>query len=124
MDSDGKMDLIVGSNEGGLQYFSVEEQSVINNEDFPIMTRLVSCYPNPFNNTAIFQLSSDVPADSRLIIYDILGRQVDLIQFSIFEGVSSQISWNAENSSSGVYLWHLLSSESVNLDNGKLILLK
>ncbi len=124
MDSDGKMDLIVGSNEGGLQYFSVEEQSVVNNEDFPIMTRLVSCYPNPFNNTAIFQLSSDVPADSRLIIYDILGRQVDLIQFSIFEGVSSQISWNAENSSSGVYLWHLLSSESVNLDNGKLILLK
>jgi hypothetical protein len=124
MDSDGKMDLIVGSNEGGLQYFSVEEQSVINNEDFPIMTRLVSCYPNPFNNTAIFQLSSDVPADSRLIIYDILGRQVDLIQFSISEGVSSQISWNAENSSSGVYLWHLLSSESVNLDNGKLILLK
>ncbi len=124
LDSDGKMDLIVGSNEGGLQYFSVEEQSVVNNEDFPIMTRLVSCYPNPFNNTAIFQLSSDVPADSRLIIYDILGRQVDLIQFSIFEGVSSQISWNAENSSSGVYLWHLLSSESVNLDNGKLILLK
>ncbi len=124
MDSDGKMDLIVGSNEGGLQYFSVEEQSVVNNEDFPIMTRLVSCYPNPFNNTAIFQLSSDVPADSRLIIYDILGRQVDLIQFSISEGVSSQISWNAENSSSGVYLWHLLSSESVNLDNGKLILLK
>ncbi|MDP7558385.1 MAG: FG-GAP-like repeat-containing protein [Candidatus Marinimicrobia bacterium] len=124
LDSDGKMDLIVGSNEGGLQYFSVEEQSVVNNEDFPIMTRLVSCYPNPFNNTAIFQLSSDVPADSRLIIYDILGRQVDLIQFSISEGVSSQISWNAENSSSGVYLWHLLSSESVNLDNGKLILLK
>jgi|TARA_B100000035_G_scaffold292645_1_gene281458 hypothetical protein len=124
LDLDGKMDLIVGSNEGGLQYFSVEEQSVVNNEDFPIMTRLVSCYPNPFNNTAIFQLSSDVPADSRLIIYDILGRQVDLIQFSISEGVSSQISWNAENSSSGVYLWHLLSSESVNLDNGKLILLK
>ena len=124
LDSDGQIDFIVGNNEGGLQFFTVEVESSVDSDALPKSSTLVKCYPNPFNSTVVFQISSKVPTDVQLVIYDILGRRVALIDIPSFESNSSQIFWNAGDLSSGMYIWQLMGQETIKLDAGKLILLK
>ncbi|MBK9333886.1 MAG: T9SS type A sorting domain-containing protein [Ignavibacteria bacterium] len=68
-------------------------------------------FPNPFNpSTSIsFTLSSESPV--KLSVYDIAGREVDLIiNQNLQAGLHSYI-WNAGNFSSGVYYFRLVSGD-------------
>ncbi|MBE2281497.1 MAG: T9SS type A sorting domain-containing protein [Ignavibacteriaceae bacterium] len=79
-------------------------------------------YPNPFNPST--EIRFDVPKFSliKLIVYDFLGKEVaELVNEELHEGEYS-VEWNAENFSSGVYFYKLISDNFT--ETRKMILMK
>ena len=106
------------------------EQKVIAvepNNGIPRVFVLHQNYPNPFN--PVTTLSYEIPeaGDVRLVIYDILGREViSLVNSRQLVG-SHSIQWNGRDRfgkmvSTGVYIYRLQAGEFVNTK--KLLLLK
>jgi len=79
-------------------------------------TTLLPAYPNPFNESTqiVFQINETSPV--KIIIYDLLGRQVrTLVNRRISAGIH-EIQWNGKDESghplsSGIYLCQLLSGD-------------
>lgn len=76
-------------------------------------------FPNPFNpsTTVSFTLLSESPV--KLAVYDIAGREVDVILNQNLMAGSHSYSWNAGNFSSGVYFLRLVSgnlSETIQMN--------
>ena len=68
-------------------------------------------YPNPFNPTT--KIKFDIPrsGDVKLVIYDILGREVTtLVNQDLKPGVY-EVEWNASNKPSGVYFYKLTTAD-------------
>lgn len=82
---------------------SVEEQKA----DVPTDLRLMQNFPNPFNPTT--QIAFELPQQSnvRLAVYDMLGREVAVLVNETRSAGSHQVTWNAGNMASGVYLYQL-----------------
>jgi len=79
-------------------------------------------YPNPFN--PITNINFEIPSNDymKLSIYDIRGREIDVLyQGDIIAGYH-QMSWNAEQFSSGVYF--VVLTASTYKTTQKIILLK
>ena len=79
-------------------------------------------YPNPFN--PITTISFNLPTKSfvSLKILDILGKEVDLLIDKELQAGFHHIEWNANNKSSGIYLYQFRTESFV--DTKKLLLLK
>ncbi len=75
----------------------------------PAMTfRLLPAFPNPFNATTVIPFELKTQTKVSLVIYDILGRQVEtLIQEKTIPAGSHRISWTAPSQASGVFFAHL-----------------
>ena len=93
--------------------FSVKKIS----DDIPKEFKLYQNFPNPFNSNTIIKY--DIPYNSRneiskvkIIIYDILGREVCTLLNIHQKGGSYQIEWNATNFSSGLYFYRLSKDNS------------
>lgn len=88
----------------------------------PMNYNLSQNYPNPFNPST--SISFDIPDQSyvTLKIYDLLGRVVDNLVNEELNSGSYNIIWNAENLSSGVYFYSLITENFT--DTKKMILLK
>lgn len=72
-------------------------------------------YPNPFNpvTTIGFSIPNTQKNEPvKLIIYDVLGRKIDEPVNEILAPGEYEISWNAENFSSGVYFYSLQRGET------------
>ena len=67
----------------------------------------ISNYPNPFNPSTTFSFS--IPEDGlvKLMIYDILGREVGEIVNGNLGAGKHQATWSPKNCASGVYLYKL-----------------
>jgi photosystem II stability/assembly factor-like uncharacterized protein len=97
----------------------------------PSSFKLYQNYPNPFNPTTTIKF--DIPASPlafgkgegpgvRIIIYDILGREIiKLIDEQLTPG-SYKVDWNASNYASGLYFYKLVAGDFV--ETKKLVLLK
>ena len=93
----------------------------------PKETSLLAAYPNPFNGriTIPFQLADYI--ESEIIIYDILGKEIQRFSMNHFTPGKYNISWNAKNKlgqevSTGVYFVKLHSTDSKSVE--KIIYLK
>ena len=96
-------------------------------EILPSSFRVSAPYPNPFNPSVT--LEYEIPADYlvKLVIYDILGREVSVLQNGILDAGAHRVLWNGKNSngeivSSGVYLYRFEADNYV--FNGKVLFLK
>ena len=98
-------------------------------EIMPVPTEfaLHNNYPNPFNPTTT--ISYDLPQDGsvRLIIYDVMGREVTRLVNGFTPAGYHSVRWDArnkmgENVSAGVYFYHLQSGAFVKTQ--KMVLLK
>ena len=79
-------------------------------------------YPNPFNPTTIIRFELSRSSYTKLVVYDLLGRQVKvLFEGEAFAGMN-EVEFNAENFASGVYLYTLFTDDFV--ATKKLMLLK
>ena len=79
-------------------------------------------YPNPFNPTTIINFDIAKKGYVKLIIYDVMGREVTTLVNQKLNAGSYKIDWNGSNYSSGVYFYKLETSDFV--QTKKMILLK
>jgi probable HAF family extracellular repeat protein len=79
----------------------------ITEEQLPIAYRLSQNYPNPFNPSTLirFELPEDSPV--RLTVYDILGREVQVLANDWYTAGSHTVEFDASRLPSGVYLYRL-----------------
>jgi predicted nucleic acid-binding Zn finger protein len=95
-------------------------------ESIPMSYALYQNYPNPFNPTT--KIAYDIPRDAKvkLIIYDILGREVKTLVNNEFKTAGKYITeFNGSYLSSGIYFARILVNEGKDFNAvKKLVLLK
>lgn len=79
---------------------------------------LAQNYPNPFNASTKITFALTQSANTRLTIYDLLGRRVRTLVSSYMESGSHKIIWDGtdgtgEDVSSGIYLYKLKSGDNI-----------
>ena len=82
-----------------------------NGTEIPSSYSLSQNYPNPFN--PVTRINFSIPENSfvTLKIYDMLGREIDVITNSHFEAGNYSADWNAADFSSGIYFYTLQAGE-------------
>lgn len=80
--------------------------------EIPINYYLSQNYPNPFNPVTNIQFSIPQSTLVKLAIFDIIGREVEiLVNEQLQTGVYKSI-WNGERFSSGIYFYKLITSQA------------
>lgn len=82
----------------------------------------VNNYPNPFNASTTISFNLPEQGRARLAVYDILGREVELLVDDILTAGKHRVVWNAGDNSSGIYFYRLKISGDVT--TGRMVLLK
>ncbi len=95
----------------------------------PKVFALYNNFPNPFN--PVTKIKFDIPASSlshgerlevRLVIYDILGKEIaTLVNQQLIPGIY-EVEWDGSNYSSGIYYYSLVTTEFV--ETKKMVLIK
>ena len=82
-------------------------QKQINEEPKPQVFAMAECYPNPFN--PITTISYELPTDGvvKLVIYDLLGREIAELASGHHVAGRYSATWNASSVASGVYFARL-----------------
>lgn len=80
-------------------------------------------YPNPFNPATTFEFGVPKASHVTLRIYDILGRQVDIIVDGMIQAGHHQVIWNCRDCTSGVY-FVVMSRDGFDIVRRKAILIK
>jgi hypothetical protein len=82
-------------------------------------------YPNPFNpSTKIrFDISSEVKNSDnvRLIVFDVLGKEIETLVNENLRPGSYEIVWDASNYTSGIYFYKIFSGSFSNTNKMMLI---
>lgn len=81
---------------------SVDQQGGV-----PATFRLDQNYPNPFNPTTVISAQWSSTSVVRLVVYDVLGRQVAVLAAGTYPAGSYTFTFNATNLASGVYYYRL-----------------
>jgi type IX secretion system substrate protein len=95
--------------------------------EFPVRFQLYQNYPNPFNaSTKIkFDIPSNVKRETsnvKIIIYDVLGREVALLVNEKLKPGTYEVQWDAVNYPSGVYYYRLVGGDYT--ETKKMVLIK
>lgn len=81
--------------------------------DRPHQTSLLPAYPNPFNPTTNIPYRLEQSEHVRIVVYDVLGRQVAVLVNNTMPSGEHTIQFDAQNLSSGVYLYRMETSTQV-----------
>ena len=76
-------------------------------------TTLLSNYPNPFNPETVIPFQLKEPVRVKLAVYDLLGRQVQVLASGVMESGRHEVTFNASALPSGVYLVRLEAGTTV-----------
>lgn len=87
----------------------VEEQPDL----IPVRVALSQNYPNPFNPTTVISFQSPVSSLVSIRIFDVLGREVATLVNEEKPPGKYNVTWDASNMPSGVYLYRLTAGASV-----------
>ncbi len=69
-------------------------------------------YPNPVEDSAIFEFALTAPTYVTLEIYDQLGRRVEVLASRTYPHGHSSVAWHPTGHSNGVYFFRLISSDN------------
>jgi hypothetical protein len=94
---------------------------IINNST-PVSYRLYDNYPNPFNPITKIQFDLPKSTQVKLIIYDILGREIETLVNENKKPGTYEVDWNGSRYSSGVYFYRLITDDYV--ETKKMVLVK
>ena len=81
------------------------------NSQIPGMFSLEQNYPNPFNPVTTVKFYVPEAAKIEITIFDITGKQLDLIAAGIYLPGEYEAEWNAEKYSSGVYFYRMTAGD-------------
>jgi hypothetical protein len=87
--------------EGGV--IGVEKEK----ENLPVQFALYQNYPNPFNPSTTIEFDIPERSNLKLVIYDILGREVETLIDKELEPGKYKLNFTATNLPSGVYFYTL-----------------
>ena len=73
----------------------------------PLEWRLEQNYPNPFNPKTVVSFQLPVASDVRLVVYDLLGREVGVLVDEKKPAGTYTVSFNGSGLASGVYFYRL-----------------
>ena len=90
--------------------------------DIPEKFILLQNYPNPFNSSTRIYFTLPKGGMTQLVIYDLLGREVDKLIEEYRSAGTYQINWNASKVSSGIYFYRLQTGDF--METRKMVLLK
>jgi hypothetical protein len=90
--------------------------------DIPTHFTLGQNYPNPFNPSTVISYQLSVISNVKLIVYDILGKEIAVLVDSKQIAGTHHTQWNAEGLPSGVYYYRLQAGSLT--ETKKLVLLK
>jgi hypothetical protein len=113
---------------GGMYYnlyvdTSAEPVGIIaNGKNVPEKFYLSQNYPNPFNPETSIKYSIPVQSHVKLIIFDILGREIGTLVNEKLTPGTYEVQWNGSNYSSGLYFYKLECDEFS--DVKKMVLIK
>jgi hypothetical protein len=79
-------------------------------------------YPNPFNPTTKFKFQISKLSDTKITVFDVLGREVETLVNQQLQPGTYEVDWNASNFSSGVYFYKLETNRFSNVK--KMVLVK
>lgn len=94
----------------------------------PEQVTLAQNYPNPFNPATTIKYSIPVEANVALSVYNSLGEKVSELVNSVQASGNYQVTWNAKDFASGVYVYTLevsdMQNHSLFNDSRKIVLVK
>lgn len=90
--------------------------------DLPTDYTLSNNYPNPFNPSTTIDFTLPEQSNAKIVIYDALGNQVDVIADGVKAAGKYSVKWNASNYASGIYFYKLEAGNFVKVQ--KMILMK
>lgn len=96
--------------------------TVSNQNTIPEKFNLRQNYPNPFNPTTKIEFNIPKVSQTKLIVYDVLGKEVVTLVNERLNAGSYEVDWNASGYPSGVYFYKLQTDNFV--DTKKMILMK
>jgi hypothetical protein len=79
------------------------------NTEFPEDFYLFQNYPNPFNPSTMIRFNVPVKSDVKLVLYDILGREIKTLLNEVVNPGTNEIEFNGNGLSSGIYLVRMIS---------------
>ncbi|MFQ5568062.1 MAG: T9SS type A sorting domain-containing protein [Rhodothermales bacterium] len=82
-------------------------------DEVPSRIWLGENYPNPFNPTTTFEYSIDRAQQVAVRVYDMLGRVVATLVDGVQPAATYQVSFDASNLASGVYLYRIETANTV-----------
>jgi hypothetical protein len=98
----------------GITTSSEGEQSLsLATSETPLTFELREAYPNPFNNETVIEFNLDQPSRVDLRIFDILGRQVAVLDQGYHSEGITTIHWHPDNLSAGVYILQLQANDQL-----------
>ena len=102
----------------GEQISEVEENETSLPNDF----KLEQNYPNPFNPLTTLSFSIPVEGNVALKIFNVIGQEIEVLVNENLSAGSHSFQWNAENQSSGIYFYKLITDSFTEMR--KMVLLK
>lgn len=82
-------------------------------DETPAQFALSQNYPNPFNPTTVINYQLPVNSRVKLQVFDMLGREVATLVDEQKSAGSYNVSWNAANLASGIYIYRLQAGANV-----------
>ncbi len=86
----------------------VDEEQI---PEIPMQFLLSQNYPNPFNAFTVIQYNLPEASDVNIEIYDLLGRRVETLIQTEQQAGHHQVTWDAKNTSSGMYFYKIQAGE-------------
>jgi len=92
------------------------------NNSVPANYKLAQNYPNPFNPSTTISFAIPKSGFTKLIIYNVLGKEVEKLVSQELKTGAYEVDWNASNFQSGIYFYKLETNNFT--ETRKMILLK
>jgi len=87
----------------------------------PVGFKLEQNYPNPFNPETRIKFRLEKSGNTKITVYDIMGREVNMLLNEFRPAGEHEISFNASNYSSGVYYYKLESDKNISIKKMMLV---
>jgi hypothetical protein len=96
--------------------------SINSKAELPLGFKLYQNYPNPFNPTTRIEYQLPQRSDVLVIVYDVLGKEIEKFFYRNIEVGYHSVNFNAKNLPSGVYFYKIIAGELTNVK--KMVLLR
>lgn len=90
--------------------------------NIPNSYSLFQNYPNPFNPQSKIKFSLPEKSNTKIIVYDLMGKEMETILNKLLEPGTYETYWDAANYSSGMYFYKIIAGNFI--ETKKMMLLK